>query len=38
MSSRVNHVCIALSQSKYDSPITVNLSKCEKALYLLLEL
>ena len=38
MSSRFNHACIALSQSKSvlpDSPIAVNLSKCEKALYFL---
>ena len=38
VSSRFNHACIALSQSKSvlpDSPIAVNLSKCEKALYFL---
>jgi len=35
-SSRVNYTCMASSQNKFvlpDSPIAVNLSKCEKALY-----
>ena len=36
--SRVNYAYIALSQNEFvllDSPITINLSKCEKALYFL---
>ena len=35
--SRINYICIALSQSKFvlsNSSITVNLSKCEKVLCL----
>jgi len=34
--SRVNYICMALSQNGFvlsNSPITINLSKCEKVLY-----